>query len=415
MKNNKSQQKKKVLKIFLISIVSVISISILISVSNRLFGPAIIKGNDRISESKNEPLIGYEDFETQESKILSLDGKVIKQDDNIEFILTNTDTIFLAYSNNKGKIEKVESSVNGKLTELNMPKEAYSKTIFSILYSESKKYIAFVMQELDETYQTDSNEESYARESIAKIWIYDIRNDTWSKEITSDMTNINISYLESSISSSYSWNEDSDVFEIELTDYKANTESKDYIIGKYTYDAKTSEIMVIKELGNIDDYKLSEEEKKDEINSISYSVESNSVKVPLTFTYISISSLFQPNTYYFDKSSCGFFCSSKIYDKSEIFDSEYLKVTDPLIGKQSIIYIDEKTKEEKELLSWFSTKGANQIDAHFAHDSNKIVLVINDRMGVYDLDDDKFRWIMDVNYQNVAVRDVAADYIWGIL
>lgn len=83
----------------------------------------------------------------------------------------------------------------------------------------------------------------------------------------------------------------------------------------------------------------------------------------------------------------------------QITPSLSVTVTHPLVGKQKLLVVDHATGKSTTVSSWFAVRGLNEVNLQPLGDSNKVVVVANDRVGILDPQTKQFAEILQLTFR----------------
>ncbi len=370
---------------------------------NKYFGSDTITDKGNITASDSDPLIYYKSynyfgsyFVENPSMLYNVEGEKIGKDTRIESIQTGGSVVFVEY-NKTDVIERMLEKQNGILNTIEISDEMKETFINTLQKSPSGKYLLFIGS-------SDAGNNTF----ITNIWIYNYEEKIWSENVSIKLpfSKEVFSQLLNEYGTSIGWEDSKDILQIKGENHiNLDDNGIAEVLFEYKYNPMTNIVTEIKPKDEDFVIDIKTEEISDDSTVIkergsSYSIErlgsylGSIVFLPLN----TISKIAFGSPVYYIPEKCDGYCASYIVNKNEIISDRYLKVTNPVIGKQTITLIDENDNSEKELFSWTSTWNNNYINALFAEGTDWVMIIINEKVGVYNLKTDAFKWILEVDY-----------------
>jgi hypothetical protein len=293
----------------------------------------------------------------------------------------------------------------GKFRNLQMP---YSET----------EYINFISADESGSYYFVQTSPMIMDSQITNFWVLDRTGNTWSKNLRELIPDDTALLQNENTSVNSSWVSDNGtgkpLVNIEYQRFRPGSQDT-YKVAEYLYNPETQEIKAIKspcticgESGGAEIPDLTVENIEtvgdENMNSTGRQMEQAAGAVASAPLFLGARLIGKPIMYIPEKSEA---CDGPCMNNADAFIDEpvsgrYIRVTNPVIGKQKLTYIDKINGVEKEMISWFSSWNYNDITAQFVPSANAVLVVANERLGVFDIETGSFTWITEVEYNRGA-------------
>lgn len=408
MNNSEKRIRKKAIITGIVIFLSVIGVLVVIKLANTRYGVGAVKDKGEISYNETDPYIWYnnESFfgpnPNTSQTLYDMTGKrVIDGNLRLDTGYPNSGNYLFVFDDKSGVVG-FKQKEGSEIVDLPFPEDM----------KESNTILNFMGVSIDQKFRLylGGNPNDF------KIWVYNQEEQQWIEELVTKFSELEgFSKQMRTISSEIGWDNNRSIVALILRDYSDYSDpyNQGKVVAEYQYNPNTDELKTVKAI----DPNLKSSYPEDIFGDDMHVVEA---KDPGLFENILGAIFVVPfrlmaggigfkNQYYPENcdGSCGGLYETSLSNVQK--DSRYVRLNNPVIGKQKMVLVDPTNKSERELMSWFATWNSNRISIQFAEGADKLLITANDKMGVYDLKTDGFKWIREVPYNP---NGFDSDQIW---
>lgn len=404
-------------KLYLLIVIVVVGYYLTNHAIGALAGPKFNTKLSDINSTQHNGLLSYTEFTTNSGEEIIKtyevpSGKLISEGKPI-YGINGSGITFPETSTNS-----IQVVLDGKKKLVNLP---ITGLVSNVRINSSEEYIEIEIYPREFIAIDEFGNESFSEETSRELqlYVYDVAKNSWSDNLVAGEYQKLYDYYKYSLMPEISWNDvQANVLMIQFTVHVGldvddlNTMYEPTTVARYLYSASERELVTETsfEQGRIENFRGIEGQILDDPNVMSVDPNRFSLKVaienifgffitmPMRVFYALFPYVPTCDYYYFNEPTQQCFTDDQnIYRNDN--NTEYIRVTNPMVGIQRLFVKTEEMEKEREVTSWFSTKGRFDIRIYRWASRDFVVLQMNEQLGVLDLRNGNLAKLFDVPYR----------------